>query len=50
MSNVIPKLGTTPGRISHAGPGLGEHNEEIFPGELGLDDARYRELEARGVI
>lgn len=49
MQSVIPRLSETPGSIDHPGPGLGEHNEEIY-GELGVDPARRAELEADGVI
>ena len=38
MHNVAPKLSDTPGRIRHVGPDLGEHNEDIYQGLLGLDD------------
>ena len=50
MQNVIPRLTATPGRIDHAGAELGEHNHEIFVGELGLSDAELRELKAQGVV
>jgi formyl-CoA transferase len=33
MQNVFPRLSRTPGRIRHAGPRLGEHQEEVI-GEL----------------
>ena len=49
MQNVIPRLSETPGAIEHTGPGLGEHNAEVY-GELGVDPARRQELEADGVI
>ena len=42
MQNVLFRLSETPGRIEHAGPRLGEHNEEVF-GALGID---AQELEA----
>ncbi len=50
MPNVIPKMGTTPGRIKHPGAGLGEHNEEIYCGELGVSTEELAELRERGVI
>lgn len=50
MQNVIPRLSETPGRIDHAGPELGEHNEEIYLGELGLSPQELAELEEAGVV
>lgn len=50
MQNVVPKLSDTPGAVRAAGPELGEHNDEIYRGLLGLDDARLAELQARGII
>jgi formyl-CoA transferase len=50
MQNVVPKLSDTPGSIRSAGPELGEHNDEIYRGLLGLDDARLDDLKSRGII
>jgi len=50
MQNVAPRLSDTPGRIRHAGPNLGEHNDEILRGVLGLDAARLLQLQAARVI
>jgi formyl-CoA transferase len=50
MQNVVPKLSETPGSIRTAGPDLGEHNDEIYRGLLGFDDARLDDLKSRGVI
>ena len=36
MQNVVPKLSLTPGRVRHTGPELGEHNDDVFGGVLGL--------------
>lgn len=50
MQNVIAKLSVTPGRVRHPGPDLGQHNEEIFLGELGLTSTEYEALISDGVI
>jgi len=50
MPGVVPKLTTTPGRITHAGPPLGKHNEEIYGGLLKKSDAEFAALVAEGVI
>jgi crotonobetainyl-CoA:carnitine CoA-transferase CaiB-like acyl-CoA transferase len=47
---VYPRLSATPGRIARGAPTLGEHNEEIYRGLLGLTDAQLEELRARRVI
>ncbi|MDE0236157.1 MAG: CoA transferase, partial [bacterium] len=50
MQNVVPKLSDTPGDIEWSGPTLGEHNEEVFGGILGLNDDAVGQLRADGVI
>ena len=50
MQNVIPRLSETPGLIRHPGPEIGEHNEEIYSGELGLASEELKELREAGVI
>lgn len=50
MQNVAPRLSNTPGRIRGAGPELGEHNDAVLRGMLGLDAGRLAELEAARVI
>jgi len=44
------KLSLTPGEIRSPSPGLGEHNEEIYGGLLGLSPATILELNRSGVI
>ncbi|MER5787306.1 CoA transferase [Streptomyces sp. NPDC001980] len=46
----VPRFSATHGGISHLGPALGEHNDEIYGGLLGLDADRRRELSEQGVI
>ncbi len=50
MPAPLPKLKGTPGRISHAGPPLGQHTKEIYGGLLGMSDAELEQLAADGVI
>lgn len=50
MQNVVPKLSATPGRVRWLGPELGEHNEEIYGGLLGLDDTEIQALRQAGAI
>jgi formyl-CoA transferase len=50
MQGVFPRLSSTPGRVRHVGPELGEHNDEVYRGLLGLGDGEMEELTAGGVI
>jgi len=46
----VPRLTRTPGAVSHAGPGHGQHNDEVYLSELGLDEAEYDRLREEGII
>ena len=50
MPAVYPRLSATPGRIARGAPKLGEHNEEIYAGLLGLSAGEIDGLRADGVI
>ena len=50
MQNVFPRLSATPGRIKWTGPGLGQHNKDIYQGLLGYDAADLERLEQDGII
>jgi formyl-CoA transferase len=47
---VVPKLSRTPGRITHAGPPLGSHNEEILRQFLDMSSIEIASLREEGVI
>ena len=50
MQNIVPKLSETPGSINWSGPTLGEHNDEVLGGILGLDADDIEQLRADGVV
>ena len=50
VPNVVPRLTATPGAVDTLGPGLGQHNSEVYGELLGLTAADLRELESEGVI
>ena len=50
MQNVAPKLSETPGSIRSPSPEMGQHNDEVYRGLLGLDEARYAALKAAKVV
>jgi formyl-CoA transferase len=50
MHNVFPRLSQTPGKVRHVGPTLGENNQEIYKGLLGMDDEKIESLHSSGVI
>ena len=50
MPNVVPRFSDTPGAVRHPGPTLGQHNDEVYRGLLGLDEADLAELREQGVI
>ena len=50
MQGIVPKLTETPGQVDHTGQRLGESNELIYGGLLGMSKARMDALRAKGVI
>jgi crotonobetainyl-CoA:carnitine CoA-transferase CaiB-like acyl-CoA transferase len=50
MQGVVPRLSLTLGRLRHPGPGLGEHNKEIYIDELGLSEADFAKLNQEEII
>lgn len=51
MIGIVPKFSDTPGAVRFPGPAtVGEHNQQIYQGELGLTDQELDSLRAEGVI
>lgn len=50
MHNAFPRLSETPGSVRRPGPGLGEHNREVYGGLLDLPEDEIAALAQRGVI
>ncbi|MGA3403562.1 MAG: CoA transferase [Acetobacteraceae bacterium] len=50
ISNVVPRLTDTPGRVKWLGPAPESHNEEVFQGMLGLSPAEVAALRDKAVI
>jgi len=46
----VPRLDRTPTRVARGAPRLGEHNEEIYLGLLGMDRNEYDALARDGLI
>lgn len=47
---VVPRLSRTPGHVKHRAPTLGEHNQEVYGGMLGISDDELEQLSTDGVI
>lgn len=47
---TVPTFSRTDGTVEHLGPRLGEHNEEIYLDELGLDSELYAQLQQEEIV
>jgi crotonobetainyl-CoA:carnitine CoA-transferase CaiB-like acyl-CoA transferase len=50
MQGVYPRFSRTPGAIQGGAPRLGEHNEDVYVGLLGLTVAELEQLRREGVV
>jgi succinyl-CoA---D-citramalate CoA-transferase len=50
MQNVFPRLGTTPGRVNHTGPELGEHTQTVLRDWLHMSDKQLEQLRDASII
>ncbi|MBZ5652963.1 MAG: CoA transferase [Acidobacteriia bacterium] len=50
VSGIPFKLSESPGSLERLGPELGQHNDEIYRGLLGLSQSEIKHLHAEGVI
>jgi crotonobetainyl-CoA:carnitine CoA-transferase CaiB-like acyl-CoA transferase len=50
MGSVVPKFSRTPGSVRRTGPDLGQHNSEVYGGELGISQEQQDLLRAGHVI
>jgi crotonobetainyl-CoA:carnitine CoA-transferase CaiB-like acyl-CoA transferase len=47
---VVPRLSATPGRVTHAGPPLGRHTDEVLGDLLEMSPMEIAGLRAEGVV
>ena len=49
VPNVLPKLSETPGELKWLGPDMGQHNDEIYCGRLGMSAEEIERLKRDGI-
>jgi formyl-CoA transferase len=50
MQAVVPKLSATPGKVVSSAPALGQNNQEIYGGLLGISGEEMHVLREEGII
>lgn len=50
MQNVVPRFSKTPGTVWRTGPAIGQHNAEVYGGQLGLSLEEQDALRDRRII
>lgn len=50
MQNVVPRFSRTPGAVVSTGPAMGQNNDEVYQGWLGLTPHECENLRLAGVI
>ncbi|MDL2209179.1 CoA transferase [Desulfovibrio sp. OttesenSCG-928-O18] len=50
MPGITPKLSRTPGEIKWTGPDIGQHNEDLLTGILGISKDEIAALKEKGVL
>jgi crotonobetainyl-CoA:carnitine CoA-transferase CaiB-like acyl-CoA transferase len=50
VQNVVPKFSLTPGSVDFLGRKMGEDNEAIYCGELGISQEKLKQLKDAGII
>ncbi|HKH10088.1 MAG TPA: CoA transferase [Rubrobacter sp.] len=50
MQNVVPRLTETPGEVRWTGPALGQHNDEVYGGLLGIGEEERERLLEGGIV
>jgi formyl-CoA transferase len=50
VQNTFPRFSETPGEITHLGPQLGAHNEEVYGEHLAYDEETIADLQSEDVI
>jgi crotonobetainyl-CoA:carnitine CoA-transferase CaiB-like acyl-CoA transferase len=50
MLGVVPKFSATPGSVVHAGPKIGQDNDDVYKSWLGMTDTQISKLQSDEII